>query len=242
MDTTNEMSSKFFLPAAVIVAGLLIAGAVFWNGSRPAPTPGGDTVATDIKNVKTEGEPFIGNPNAPVVIAFWSDFQCPYCKAFEVGGVPQIPTPPAFPEILKNYVNTGKVKIVFKDVVFLSPRMGMDSLTAVLYGQSVWKLYPNQYLAWREAMLVSQDEEGGGFGNAASIDKLNTTIAGIDATKVAEDVKANTDAYSQKAGETTAEAQKLGIQATPSFIINDQLVEGAQPFAQFQSVIDSLLK
>lgn len=242
MDTTNEMSSKFFLPAAVIVAGLIIAGAVIWNGSRPTPAPGSGTAAVDIKNVKTEGEPFIGNQNAPLTIAFWSDFQCPYCKAFEVGGIPQIPTPPAFPDIVKNYVDSGKVKIVFKDVVFLSPRMGMDSLTAVLYGQSVWKLYPNQYLAWREAMLTAQDEEGGGFGDAASIDKLNATIAGIDATRVAEDVKANTNAYTQKASETTAEAQKLGIQATPSFIIGNQLVEGAYPFAQFQSVIDSLLK
>lgn len=236
------MSSKFFLPAAVIVAGLFIAGAVMWNGARPASTPGGGAGAVDIKNVKTEGEPFIGNSDAPVMIAFWSDFQCPYCKAFEVGGVPQIPTPPAFPEIVKNYVDTGKVKIVFKDVVFLSPRMGMDSLTAVLYGQSVWKLYPVQYLAWREAMLAAQDEEGGGFGNAASIDKLNAVIAGIDAARVAEDVKANTDAYTEKANATTAEAQKLGIQATPSFIINDKLIEGAYPFAQFQSVIDSLLK
>lgn len=242
MDTTNEMSSKFFLPAAVIVAGLLIAGAVFWNGSRPAPTPTDGAVAADIKNVKTEGEPFIGNQNAPVVIAFWSDFQCPYCKAFEIGGIPQIPTPPAFPDIVKNYVDAGKVKIVFKDVVFLSPRMGMDSLTAALYGQAVWKLYPNQYLAWREAMLAAQDEEGGGFGDAASIDKLNATIAGIDAAKVAENVKANTSAYTEKANATTAEAQKLGIQATPSFIINNQLVEGAYPFAQFKSVIDSLLK
>lgn len=242
MDTTNEMSSRFFLPVAVIVAGLLIAGAVFWNGARPAVAPTGGTVAADIKNVQTEGEPFIGNPNAPLTIAFWSDFQCPYCKAFEVGGIPQIPTPPAFPDIVKNYVDTGKVKIVFKDVVFLSPRMGMDSLTAVLYGQAVWKLYSNQYLAWREAMLTEQDEEGGGFGDAASIDKLNATIVGIDAAQVAADVKANTDAYTQKANATTAEAQKLGIQATPSFIIGNQLVEGAYPFAQFQSVIDSLLK
>jgi len=242
MDTTNEMSSKFFLPAAVIVAGLFIAGAVFWNGSRPAGQPAGSASSVDVKNVDIEGVPFIGNPNAPITIAFWSDFQCPYCKAFEVGGIPQIPTPPAFPDIVKNYVDTGKVKIVFKDVVFLSPRMGMDSLTAVLYGQSVWKLYPSQYLAWREAMLVSQDEEAGGFGDAASIDKLNATIAGIDAARVTADVKANTNAYTEKANATTAEAQKLGIQATPSFIIGNQLVEGAYPFARFQEVIDSLLK
>jgi protein-disulfide isomerase len=245
---TNETINKYFLPIAVVAAGLLIAGAVVWNGSHPSTgtqpqqAGAGTASAADIKNVKTDGVPFIGNPNASVTIAFWSDFQCPYCKAFEVGGVPQIPTPAALPDIIKKYVDTGKVKIVFKDVVFLSPRAGMDSLTGALYGQSVWKLYPDKYFAWRSAMFTAQDEEGGGFGNAASIDKLDAAIAGINAAKVSADVKTNTDAYTAQANATTAEAQKLGVSATPSFIIGTQLVEGAYPFAKFQSVIDPLLK
>ncbi|MFA5942067.1 MAG: DsbA family protein [Candidatus Paceibacterota bacterium] len=243
---TNETSNKYFLPAAVILAGLFIAGAVVWNGSRPANPPvdrgqGDGAPVVNIKDVKTEGEPFIGKADAPITIAFWSDFQCPFCRAFEVGH-PQVPTPPAFPDIVKNYVDTGKVKIVFKDVVFLSPRMGMDSLTGVLYSQSVWKLYPDQYLAWRTAVMEAQDEEGGGFGNAASIDALNATIAGIDAVKVAADVQANTDAYTQKANATTEEAQQLGVNSTPSSVIGTQLVVGALPFAAFQSAIDALLQ
>ena len=230
---------------AVVVAGLLIAGAVVWNGSSPAGSPQtgtGAALSVNIKNVKTDGYPFIDQANAPITIAFWSDFQCPFCKSFEVGGVPQIPTPPALPDIIKNYVDTGKVKIVFKDVVFLSPREGMDSLIGTLYGQSVWKLYPNQYFAWRSAMFVAQDEEGGGFGDVASIDALNATIAGIDAVKVAADVKANTDTYTQWANATTAEAQKLGVNATPSFILGTQLIAGAYPYEKFQEAIDSLLK
>src|SRR3989338_8716981 len=194
---TNDTNSKF-LPVAVVVAGLLIAGAVVWNGSRLSTDSPQTAAKVDIKNVKTDGEPFFGQADAPVTIAFWSDFQCPYCKAFEIGHS-QIPTPAALPEIIKNYVDTGKVKIVFKDVVFLSPRAGMDSLTGALYGQSIWKLYPTNYFAWRTAMFTAQDEENGGFGNAASIDKLNATIAGIDAAKVVADIKANTDAYTERA-------------------------------------------
>jgi len=241
MDTTTN---KFFLPIAVIAAGLLIAGAVMWNGSRPpSPAGSGGGTAVDIRNVKTDGEPFIGQANAPVTIAFWSDFQCPYCKAFELGGAKGLENiAPALPDILKNYVDTGKVKIVFKDVVFLSPRAGMDSLTGALYGQSIWKLYPDKYFTWRTAMFTAQDEENGGFGNAASIDKLNATIAGIDAAKVAADIKANTDAYTERANATTAEAQKLGITATPSVIIGTQIVAGAYPYATFQSAIDAVLK
>ena len=117
---TNDMGGKYLLPIAVIAAGLLIAGAVVWNNARPAgPGQGGAGAVVDVKDVKTEGNPFIGRADAPLTIAFWSDFQCPYCRSVEVGGVPQIPTPPAVPDIIRDYVDTGKVKIVFIDFAFL---------------------------------------------------------------------------------------------------------------------------
>ena len=237
---TNE-NNKYFLPIAVILAGIFIAGAVIWSGSHPSTgsgqAPAGPVV--DIKNVKTDGDPYIGQANAPVTIAFWSDFQCTYCKAFEVGGVPQITLPAAFPEIIKNYVDTGKVKIVFMDFVFL----GNDSLTAALYNRSVWKLYPEQYFAWRTAMYTAQDQEGDqGFGNAASIDKLDATIAGIDAAKVTADVKANTAVYQAMIDADKAEAAKVGINATPSFVIGTKVIAGAYPYATFQTAIGALLK
>lgn len=239
METTENNK---FLPVAVIVAGLLIAGAVLWNGSRPAPAgspQAGTAPVVDVRNVKTDGNPFIGKADAPLTIAFWSDFQCPYCKAAEVGGVPQIPTPPSLPDIIKNYVDTGKVKIVFMDFNFL----GEDSITAGAYNRAVWKLYPEQYFTWRTAMYTAQDEEGDqGFGDAASIDKLTATIAGLDATKIAADVKANMSAYQTAMDADRVEAQKVGINATPSFIVGTELIQGAYPYAKFQAAIEAALK
>jgi protein-disulfide isomerase len=241
---TNETNNKYFLPIAVVLAGLFVAGAVIWNGSHPAVGTGSTgspqaAPSVDIKNIKTNGDPFIGQADAPVTIAFWSDFQCPYCKAVEVGDIPQITTPAAIPDIIKNYVDTGKVKIVFMDFVFL----GNDSVTAALYNRSVWKLYPDAYFAWRTAMYTAQDQEGDqGFGNAASIDKLDATIKGIDAAKVTADVKANTAVYQAEVDADKAEANKAGVTATPSFIIGTQMIAGAYPYAAFQSVIDPLLK
>ena len=225
-----------------MVAGLLIAGAVMWNGSRPAGTDStGSPQAgpkVNIKDVKTDGDPFIGSATAPVTIAFWSDFQCPFCKSAEVGGVPQIPTPPSIPEIIKNYVDMGKVKIVFMDFAFL----GNDSITAALYNRSVWKLHPTQYFAWRTAMYVAQDAENGGFGNATSIDKLNATIPGLDAAKIAADVEANKAVYQAMIDFDKAEAQKVGVNATPSFVIGTEVIQGAYPYPTFQTAIDALLK
>lgn len=232
---TNEANNKF-LPLSVVAAGILIAGAVLWNGSRPPTVPGqvptgtgGTAPSVNIKDVKIDGDPYIGNANARTTIAFWGDFQCPFCKRFELETLPQI---------IKDYVDTGKVKVVFLDFAFLSD----DSTTAALYGRSVWKLYPDQYMAWRTAMYNAQDEEHGGFGDAASIDKLNATIPGIDAAKVAADVKANTSAYQAAADADKAEAQKVGVNATPGFVIGKQAILGAYPYSNFKSAIDTALK
>ena len=231
METNNTNST--LLPIAVIAAGILIAGAVIWNGSRSASSPpvGTGTASTvDIKNIKTDGDPFVGQPNAPITIAFWSDFQCPFCKSFELNTLPQIVT---------DYVDTGKVRIVFMDFNFL----GEDSTTAGLYNRAVWKLHPDTYFAWRTAMYTAQDDEQDvGFGDAASIDKLNATIAGIDVVKVAADVKANMNAYQTAMDADRAEGQKNGVSATPSFIIGTALIQGAYPYVNFKTAIDALLK
>lgn len=235
----NDQNNKF-LPIAVVAAGLMIAGAVVWNGAHPTPTPSGTpptggtgtapSGSVDIKNVKTEGDPFIGQANAPVTIAFWSDFQCPFCKQFEINTLPQI---------IKDYVDTGKVKVVFMDFTFL----GQDSVMAALYNQSIWKLYPNLYMAWRTAMYNAQDAEGDqGFGDAESIDKLNATVSGIDAAKVAADVKANTSTYQAIVDGDKAEAQKAGVNATPGFVIGKQTILGAYPYTNFKTAIDAVLK
>jgi len=232
---TNEMDGKYFLPASVIIAGLFIAGAVMWNGSRPVDSVGSPQAGTgaapsvNIKDIQIEGHPFIGQANAPVTIAVWGDFQCPFCKRWETDTLPLI---------MKDYVEKGKVKIVFFDFAFLGP----DSTTAGEYNRAIWKLYPNKYAEWRAAMYEAQDEEHGGFGNASSIDKLNATIPGIDAARVASDVKANASAYQALLDADKAEAGKVGIGATPSFVIGTEVVQGAYPYPTFQAAIDVLLK
>ncbi len=227
------MDNKYFLPVSVVLAGLFIGGAVIWNGNHPSAGPSGinpPAAQVDIKDVKTDGRPFVGRADAPVTIAFWSDFQCPFCKSFETVTLPQV---------IKDYVDTGKAKVVFFDFAFL----GSDSTTAAVYNHAVWKLYPSQYFAWRTAMYNAQDAEGDqGFGDAASIDKLNATVAGLDAAKIAADVKANGAAYQVDADAERAEGQKFGINATPSFVIGTQMIPGAVPYAQFQAALNSLVK
>src|SRR3989344_3180538 len=229
-----------YTPLAIVLAGALIGGGLFFGLSKSGDSIGGGpqpTANVDIKDVKIDGDPYIGNKNAKVVLAYWSDFQCPYCKAVEMGGIPQIPLEPALPILIKEYVDTGKLKIVFKDFAFLSE----DSTTAALYGRSVWALYQNKYWEWREAMYKAQDEEHGGFGDEPSIVALMKTISGIDAEKVKADVAANKAKYQAQIDADRAEGTSFGISGTPGFITGKTLIPGAAEISSFKSAIDPQL-
>ena len=232
VETVTAPQFKLSIPAAIIVAGFIIAVAILAVGfvgkggdSEQAKAP----IAVNIKDVNLAGEPFVGNPNA-TPIAYFSDFQCPFCKKFETGNIVSLK---------KDYVDTGKIKIVFKDFVFLGP----DSVDAAVYARAVWSLYPNEYYAWRQAMFTAQDQEGNvGFGNRKSIEALTKTIPGIDQAKVSANLDANKDAYSKAVDADYVEGQKLGVQGTPSVIIGKTIIDGAYPLSSYTDALKNAVK
>src|SRR5665213_1872767 len=103
----NTFMERYLTPIAVIVAAVIIAGAFIFghgltSGTAPAATTSGTpaTPAVNIANVKTTGEPYIGNANAPVTMALFFDYQCPFCKQFDQTVIPTLYT---------QYVQAGKL-------------------------------------------------------------------------------------------------------------------------------------
>ena len=223
-----------FLAGSVIVAGILIAGAVVWNGQHPAGPSGtggtGAAPSVNVKNINTNNSPFIGDPNAPVTLIEWSDYQCPFCKMFEVQTLPQI---------VQNYVNAGKVKVVFMDFPFLGP----DSMVDAEYARAVWQLYPPQYFAWRSALYSDQPQENSlsASDNVTWLMKVTKSVSGIDANKVQAAVASNQASYDAAINADKTEGTSNGVNATPSFIVGTQLISGAEPYSAFQQAIDAEL-
>lgn len=229
------MQNNYAIPLSIVIAGALIAGAVLFSNAGPSvPKP----PKVDIKDVKIEAnDPVIGDANAPATLAYWFDYQCPFCKTVEVGGVPQIPIEPSMPMLIEDYVETGKLKIVFKDYAFL----GDDSITAALYKNAIWDLYPDKFYEWHEAMYEAQDEENGGFGDEESILELIGTIDGLDADALQAQVEAKRDEYVTRMEADREEGVKFGIQGTPGFITGKILIPGAAELQTFKDAIDPQL-
>lgn len=232
--TGNSFMERYLTPIAVLAGAIIIAFAfLYGHGTAPtAATPGqpAQAVAVNIKDVKTDNDPYVGDKNAPVTMALWFDYQCPFCKQLDQNTVSQI---------YENYVKTGKVRIVFKDFQFLGP----DSDTAALFARAVWAQSPDHFYDWYTAMFNAQDAEGNvGFGNLDSIEKLTRTIPGIDTDKVIALMNQNKDAYTAAIAADRTEGGSFGIQGTPSLIIGTTMLSGAQDYSAVAPLLDAQLK
>lgn len=229
-------SGVYILAASIILAAGLLGAALIFKGSlkgsnQPAPLEQAPTV--NIENVDTENEPFWGSLEAPLVLAYWSDYQCPFCKRFESQ---------TLPALKQKYIDTGKLRLVFKDFQFLGP----DSQTAGIIGRAVWEQVgqtnPKIWWEWQKAMFARQDAENAGWGNEADILDLAADIPGIDIEALKTALKQNRQDYQKEIDEDRAEGARFGIGGTPGFIIGDRQIAGARSIQVFEQVIESLLE
>ena len=225
--------------AIVGVASLMIASfLVGYNMGGPGRVimpQGGALPAAPVKvsSIVLDGAPTQGKPDAPLTFVEFSDFQCPFCESFYSQ---------TYEQILNNYVDTGKIKFVFK-------QFPMDSL------------HPNA----REAALASEcaNEQGkfwsyhnALFGNQTTWANQNSTQVVNSLKKYGLDLKLDTvrfnscldsKKYADVLDKDSQEGSSYGVSGTPTFYIGNNKtgytqVVGTQPFSIFQQTIDQVGK
>jgi len=223
------------------IAVIMVLAFIVFNrsgGGKPAetasssnPTPAaeqGTFAGIDLRAIPSEptdeGDPALGTPDAPVTIVEYSDYQCPHCRAFAQG---------TLVDVIKNYVTSGKVRYVHKDM-------------AILGEQSQWAAQAANCAAdqghfWEYHELLFQ-KQGGENQGAFSRDNLKQYAVdlGLDAKAFNECLDQNK--YSQKVIDETAEGKKRGVQGTPSFFVDDELVVGNVPYDQMKATIEKHLE
>jgi protein-disulfide isomerase len=232
-------SSEFLTPAAVLMGSLIIAGAILspkhetnkeFTAISQAPTLEQPRITLDSNTVSTKSDPYIGRIDAPVTIAYWYDYQCPFCRQNEELTIPSI---------IKDYIDTGKVKLVFKDLQFLGP----DSQTLGAVSSAVWELAPDKFYAWHKAIFDNQGRENSGWVTKEKLLSISIPVLGASvADKVMALAVSNASKYQQEMDADKAEASSLGIISTPSLVIGTKLVVGALPYEDMRADIETALR
>jgi protein-disulfide isomerase len=232
-----------FLPVSILVAAIVVGGAIvfatLYKGGSLAPVaPAGGTggaatsTAAAAAAAMTLGprDAILGNADAKVTLVEYGDYQCPYCVQF----FSQVQ-----PEIIQNYVNTGKVRVVFRDFAFLGPE-STAAANAAQCAEDQNKLWPYHDALY--AAKLADDTNGGteddGFYTNAEFLKLAEQV-GLNIPTFTSCIDNSSDA--NIVAQEKAAAANAGVDSTPSFLINGQLLVGDNPYATFQQALDAAL-
>ena len=175
-----------------------------------------------------EGEPSLGNARAPLTIVEFSDFECRYCQQFHQT---------VMPNLKKEYIETGLVRFIHKDLPLPFHRQALPAATAARcageqnkYWTTYGALFDGQSCLQCKGVVAIARERG------------------VDATTLQACM--NRDSTKALINANVSEAQLHGIRATPTFVIGPtrtnnthrgEIVEGALPWTQFKSMIDEQL-
>ncbi len=235
------------LGATVISVALLMHGGVIKVGgvtrtpvaqapSQPqapeqaAPQPTSATVSTD-------DDPVLGDKNAPVTMIEFSDYECPFCKRH----FDQV-----YPEIKKAYIDTGKVKLVFRDypLPFHEPMATYEAQAANCAQEQGGD---TAYFKLHDEMFKKTASNGNGL-TKDQIKQMADSL-GLNGANII--TCADSDKYKEEVAKDMADGSTAGVSGTPSFfigksdssgIIDGKILVGAQPFTAFQQVLDEVLK
>ena len=188
--------------------------------------------AAEPVKISTDNDPIIGNPNAPITIVEFSDFQCPFCARFHTQ---------TLPSLLGEYIEQGKVKLVFRDfpIQSIHPNALSASVAAECANDQ------NKFREMHDTLFENQND----WNKLKTIDALSLF------SQYASNMKLDQESFDSclNSGKHIPEIQNdlndgrdYGVSGTPGFFVgNDQIgfvgLKGAQPFESFKKVIDAQL-
>ena len=190
--------------------------------AAPAAAPGGAPAApAPVANIDIGGAPVKGPKNAPVTIVAFSDFQCPFCSRVV----------PTVARIAETY--PSQVRFVWRNypLPFHNDAMPAAEAASEVFAQ----VGDAGFWLYHDMLFENQHELG-----AENLVALASRIPGVDGGRVRSALSDGRHRAAIEADMAAVRAAGMSI-GTPSFLIGDELLSGAQPFESFQAVIDAHL-
>jgi protein-disulfide isomerase len=200
--------------------GLLDLNEELPDVAPPAPSGDGGDSGTVVDMAEVMDDDAVkGDPDAPVTIVEFSDFECPFCTRFFTQ---------TLPAITEQYIDTGKVKFIYRDFPLSFHPNAQKAAEAAECAEDQGKF-------WEMHDMLFEKGVGGGT------DSFKQFAIDLGVDSAAFDECLDTGKYAEEVQKDLADGSRLGVSGTPGFFINGQYVSGAQPFEVFQQVIEQEL-
>jgi len=228
METTNE-SNKFLVPLAIVVAGGLVAGAIYFGGSKQ-PTTNNQQPTTEIEIAPvSDKDHILGSRNAELVIVEYSDTECPFCKVFHN----------TMKEVLRIY--GGDVAWVYRQLPI--PQLHALAMKEAEATECAAELGGNQAF-WNYLDTVFEKTNSNDSLDPAELPKIAVSV-GLNESAFNDCLASGRHLAAIQA--SIVEAAKAGARGTPYSVILSKdgtktVINGAEPLANVKAKIDALLK
>ena len=175
----------------------------------------------------------LGDPNAPVLIVEYGDYQCPFCKKFAIDD---------YPTLISDYIATGKARLEFRQFPIIGSNSdgSIDQSGESFMAAEAAVCATDQGKFWQMHDLLYENSVGE-FKDSFTIDRLKriaALIPDLDQTAFASCLDNGT--HTQDVLTSASNASSSGVNSTPTFVVNDQKVTGAD-YDRLKSVIDAKL-
>ena len=172
----------------------------------------------------TENDFIIGNDNAPITIIEYASMSCSHCANFHNN---------TLPDLKKEYIDTGKVKYVFRDFPYNYPAL-LGSMVMRCIPSEVRYDYMNALYKLQNMWVVRE--------NAITRQELYKIMQTGGMTKENFDIcLIDVDLENKILQEVIAAQSEFNIRSTPSFLINGDLLEGDKSIKVFRQILDKIL-
>jgi protein-disulfide isomerase len=223
----NSQSKFYVALVAIVVLGVALIGYVVVKDRQQTvyQTQVSEAVATDLEGelVSADVGLAFGSPDAPVVIEEYADYQCPYCGMVASLTVPQI---------LEEYVETGKARFIFYDFPLHQGNswVGAQAARCAADQDAFWPLHK---------VLMGRMSEWGQKRDPRSLIRQYADGLGLDGDAIVECIDAGN--HRDVVTRSQLRARQLGLTGTPTFIINGRRVSSAMGFDQMSALIEQEL-
>jgi len=215
----------FALNGRTTGTGNVVANNPSAGSNLPSPSPQAVQVSADDDAV-------IGNKNAKVEIIEFSDYQCPFCRKF---------WQETFPQIKKDYIDTGKVKFVYRDFPLGFHPNAIPAAQAANCARE--KGGDEAYFKMHDKIFSEQNKLDGGTVKSTVFDGWDKEVLKKWAKDIGYSIDSCMDAdkYLDEINKDASDGAAAGVQGTPGFFVNGKPLSGAQPYQAFKQIIDAEL-